>query len=512
MSTIVVTKNGVDITNKIEFASMSFESQMGAVPGEIEFDVKDVDQTFTAATGDEIVITLDGVTIFGGYLLQAGKKHHFPADDTVTILPADNPNRLWSLRGVDYNILFDKRILRIPSDYLKIPDPIGPAPMDDASALNNMVTNLFDLSDIAGVDATAVYTYDASTGSPDGYQPLQQGTTLRATMDALAVWGGLYYFRPTKVLFFGPQETQEAVWGFSDTPDNGPIPDDYATQPLWGARDIEVTEDGSLIINDAFVWGGSEFAGNGTTVVGHVDNSTSISDHGRWQYAETHFGEVNFKNQAGVDARANVIVTDNVAGTDPGGTTRGFVRPQYSVKLTWFDRNVPVDPNTGFRAHLVAGMLVPFEFSTLGISLVLPMRSIRVTFPGQSETGEPIPQFDGTASLQLSDSNWLWQYLLRKHPVTEIISSGTGAGGSSLPYGSKVFLTPTPDPDSSTTVFTLPISYIAGTTEVYIDDGTGGVRLFAPDDYTESDPEAGELTFTTAPATGTTLVIGARSA
>lgn len=504
MSNIVISQNGSDITNRIEFASASFESQMGAVPGEFEFDVKDEDQSFSAVTGDEITVDLDGVRYFGGFVMQASLKHHFPADDTVTIDPGDNPNRLWHLRGVDYNIILDKRVLRNLSDLLSIPAHIGPAPITDAEVIPRLMDRYFDVDDIDTESyLSPVYTYSAATGDPDGYQPLQQGTTMRATMEDFAKWGALYYINASKGLFFGGAETTEALWGFSDVPDNGPIPDDFITKPLHGARDIEVIEDGSLIINDAFVWGGSEWAGNGTTVVGHVDNATSIDDHGLWQYAETHFGEGAFKIQAGVDARANVIVTDNVAGTDPGGVTRGYVRPQYSVKLTWFDRNVPFMPEDTLRAHLVAGMLVPFSFETLGISLTLPMRQIKLTFPGQAPDGSPIPQFDGLASLQLSDPYYLWQYLLRKHPVVPIISSGTGG---SLPYGSKVYLTPTPAMDGVETVFNIAISYIAGTTEVYID----GQRFFSPD-YTETDPETGEITFASAPS-GTTMVVGARSA
>lgn len=503
MSFIVIQQNGVDITSRVEFASASFEAQMGAVPGEFEFDVKDEDQSFSAVTGDEITMDLDGVRLFGGYVMQASLKHHFPADDTVTIAPGDNPNRLWTLRGVDYNILLDKRILRDLSNLLKIPDPIGPAPIYDSDVLPTLLSTYFDAADISTANATPVFQYTAATGDPRGYQPLAQGTTLRASIESLAIWGAIYYIDALKNLQFGTAETTEALWGFSDTPDNGVIPDDFSTKPLHGARDIEVIEDGSLIINDAFVWGGSEWAGNGTTVVGHVTNPTSVADHGLWQYAETHFGETGFKIQAGVDARANVIVTDNVAGTDPGGVTRGYVRPQYSVKLTWFERNVPFVPMDVLRAYFKPGALVPFEFNTLGISLTLPMRQIRITFPGLNPDGSPVPQFDGLASLQLSDPYYLWQYLLRKHPTTQLISSGTGG---SLPYGSKVFLTPDPAMDGVETVFTIPISYISGTTEVYID----GQRFFSPD-YTETDPEAGEITFATAP-TGTTLVVGARSA
>ena len=58
-----------------------------------------------------------------------------------------------------------------------------------------------------------------------------------------------------------------------------------------GFRQVEATEDGSFLANDALVWGGSKFAGPaGATVFDRVEAGTSESDHGRWQYSETHFG------------------------------------------------------------------------------------------------------------------------------------------------------------------------------------------------------------------------------
>jgi hypothetical protein len=70
-------------------------------------------------------------------------------------------------------------------------------------------------------------------------------------------------------------------------------------------------------------------------------------------------------------------------------------------------------------------------------------------------------------------------------------------GTNPAPYGSRLAIEPLPATDSTTTVFHLPDdrAYIAGTTEVYL---TGSI-LRRGVDYTESDPNNGEITLVSPP-------------
>src|SRR5205085_3152847 len=66
-----------------------------------------------------------------------------------------------------------------------------------------------------------------------------------------------------------------------------------------------------------------------------------------------------------------------------------------------------------------------------------------------------------------------------------------------------------PQPDGVTRLFTLPVGYIAGTVEVYIDGAhlTPGSTF----DYVETSPGAGQVTLTVAPAAGSTILITCRT-
>lgn len=82
------------------------------------------------------------------------------------------------------------------------------------------------------------------------------------------------------------------------------------------------------------------------------------------------------------------------------------------------------------------------------------------------------------------------------------INSGTFAtGSSSFVYGEQVNETPT----GSLAVFTVDNAYIAGSTQVYVDGQLQ--QRGAGNDYTESTPSTGEITFTYNPASGSIILV-----
>lgn len=598
-STVVIRYDGTDITNDVMPAGTRFESLNNAAQGSMSMTVRDKDQAYDFVTGKEITLEIDGVPMWGGYLTRVQRKFAFPAVDTTTVPPGLVKSRLWVLTGVDFNVLFDKRIVRNPDDFLhQLPNYTSED--FDGAMIRFMLTasKYFDVDDgvfdvTSQVEDTDAYrTYHALTngsissgattvtvdqvdlypaffpfyaiikddpvtggnreivkvtgltsltfdieraampdwylGSPTSavahgsgswfqhFTPsawLQQGSLLRAQMEDFTQFSGaVFYFAPDKVLHHHALEHEEARWGFSDRPNKNAItasPASYQGATI-GPRSLDAVTDGEILINDAFIWGGSEWSGDGQTVFARRQNSTSIADHGLWQTAEVHFGEDGFKIQAGVDARAKVIVEGGA--TVGGGFNPGLAYNQWQVSLSWFAHDVP--EISGQHDHLVAGQLVHTElqvFAVGGFPLeqILPLRSLAISFPASKGNSLSYVQFDGTFGLQIGDPYTLWRYLLRATQLGQANAIPSTVDGSNpAPYGSILAAEPTPAPDSSTTVFYLPDGrgYIAGTTEVYVQ----GQRLRRGVDYVESNAIAGQLTFAAAPDGSTWLWVVCR--
>lgn len=525
-SEIVIEINGTDITNKVLFSSARFESQLGAVPGTAELIIKDVDQTFEVVTGDELTLDIDGIRLWGGFILNPRRIFALPVVDTT--VPANVEARQFHLSAVDYNVLFDKRVIHNPDDHLHhLPFFTLNQTMGDL--LRDVLFALYlDLDDdgldtTTFVDDTFVPRFDPD-GNPDpdaskkGAWP-QQGSYWRKAMDDFAQYGAIYYIDGSKNVHFHEAETIVAPWGFSDVPNELPLPNAAAT---YGMREYEDIKDGSAMANDALVWGGSEWAGSGGTVFSRKQNATSIAAHGRWQYPEVRFGEL--RTQGEVTARANVIVSGNTTGAVGGDTARGLSVDQKQVRVTWFGHNVPL--LTGNKAHLKAGQVVTITMYTMtedgGVNplvIILPLRTVRISFPTLPPDGAPedpltFVRFDGYFGVQLSDPWWMWKLLRDMSPSvrTPNMIATANASTPATVYGALGSFEPSPATNSSQTVFTIPFAYITGTTQVFR-GLPGALALQTPGvDYTESTPENGEITFTSAPSTAQDLWVVCRVA
>lgn len=492
-STIVVRYNGTDISSGCLFAETTFESQMAAIPGTFRVVVSDPNHTYSFITGKEITLDVDGVRMYGGYLLNVAKEYAFPADKTTN--PALTKSRRWVLTGVDYNILFEKRVQYNHTNHIKANAKVGAAGIYDGAVIRTYFTTWFD--DLTGFDFTNttnikdVYLYSG------GYLPMTPGTTMKAELDNMALWGAVYYIDADKKFHWIPIQDTAAPWGFSDKPSLADTP------PTIGFRDGEMTEDASSVVNDAFVWGGSEWAGTGTVVYDNKSNSTSITNHGRWQYAEVRVGESDFKNQASVTARAKLIVDGNVVGASPQGT-KGLVEPEKQFVGTWFAHDVPS------AAHLRPPAVVYINMQVFGFNMSVPLRQVQVSFPGLDATGKAFVQFTGLFGVLMTDPYWLWAYLKKQQGQT-VSGLYSGATNATLnpAYGSYYQDVPNQTANGTRTVFTIgnaggpTFTYIGGTVIAF----KNGLALIAGVDYTESDPANGEITFTTAPDSGSTLYI-----
>jgi len=504
-----------DITGNVIYADAYFEMQAAAVPGSFHITVKDPDQTLWFVSGGVIDLTVGGTRMFGGYISVRTMDFFFSADRTdVPVM-----TRRWSLDGVDFNGILDKRVLRYLTKMTEAPPDVAVANASDAHILS-LFDQYFDLGFTGGntIDATSMVTH-VNNFTVKWKWPTP-GSTMRQVLDALVIettihgqvaciyWLDAY----AQINWLALQDTM-APWGFSDIPSTGgPI-------TFIGWRDGSASEDGSSVINDVFIWGGSPLGSNGTVRVAHKDNTDSIDAHGLWQMAEAHPGEEGYKSQGEVDARANALISGDTSGTGSMGT-QGLVNPDTQYSLTWFAHDVPLDG--GVRQHLIPGNVTTlnlWSFSNDGgitpFAIDVPLRQVRVTFPtlpsdNPSEEMLSFVQFQGTFGLQLADPVWWWAFLRRMRPAPQAAPIITTTGtSSSFPYGSYFTGYPKESPNGTRTVFSIAPTYMPGTLEVYI----GGIpqTSAAFSETNPAEPTGGTFTFITAPVSTDVIVCTCRT-
>jgi hypothetical protein len=514
---IVYTSPGggpTDITNSVLYADAYFESQSAAVPGSFHLTVKDPGQTLLFKSGGVIELWVGGTKMFGGFITVPTRDFFLPADDTSKPIRS----RRWSLDGIDFNYLLDKRRLRYPANWTGfVPAiPVG-ANCNDKHVIS-LFADYFDLDFSGGKTLDVTSKVVKENDFTVKFVWPQQGATMRETLDAIVIettihgqLACVYWVDADAKLNWLALQTTSAPWGFSDIPDGS---------SFIGWRDGSVSEDGSSVINEDFIWGGSPLGTNGAIVIAHKTNEYSIAAHGRWQLAENHPGEDGYKNQSEVNARANALISGDTSGTNPVTGAQGLVNPDEQYSLTWFSHDVPLSGDV--RQHLVPGMVTTlnlWSFSEDGgetpFAIYVPLRQVRVTFPtlASEYPGEnrSFVQFQGTFGLQMADPVWWWAFLRRMRPAPQaapIITTSNGSG--SFPYGSYFSDAPRETPNGSRTLFSIVPTYMPGSLDVYI-NGIPQEKGISFTETTPDEPTGGTFTFATAPVSGDHIVCQCRT-
>lgn len=489
-SEVVIKVAGVDVSHDVIYSTAVFEAQMAAVPGLFSFSVRDRDMIYDFLPGAEVTLDIDGTRSYGGWALQPTAAYAFPAADTSDLSAVKG--RIWKLAGPDFNYLLDKRVLRRTDHPTSlIPTLIGSI-TDDAVIRTHFPTYFdipagFDFTDASRILTTHTYS---GTGY-DRYTFPTLGTKMRDVLNDLAEWGGVFYIDASKRLNYVPVQNTLAPWGFSDVP-NGIT--------TIGFRDGDLTDDITSIANDVFVFGGSEWAGDGDVVVARRQNTDSMDLYGRWQLVENDLGNPKYKIQAQVDARANTLI-NGADGTSYVLGSLGLVHPEKQFRATWHGHKVPIIG--GVHRHLQPGEAVTVELQTFDITVTVPMRQVRITFPtldGRDSPSTAYVKFEGFFGLMMSDPYWLWAYL-KKAPNRQHFVVTANDSSVNPPHGARYQGVPTPAPDGVTTNFFIPFPYVADSYSLFADE-----RLKRKGSYwTESDPAAGKITISPAPAGGTSL-------
>jgi len=528
-SDIVIKLDGVDITNKVVYKESSFTSQANPIAGSFNLVLEDKDQDFDVTAGEKVQLWIDGVPLFGGYVMSIGRSNFFPAVDTKNVAPNAIKTRKWILQGPDFNILFDKRVIRNDQDFDKAPKvPKGKRTITKAfrHLMNNYIDVPAGLNYHKDVDwITTQYGSDKHGGLYVGL-----GSTWREQMDDFADNGAIvYYIDGAFSLHMHEYEVQRPSWLFSDK---------YfpAATNVVNFREGEFTEDFTGIVTEALVWGGSSLAkpgedletsegigvvfakypdGVANTATWHGRKQTKakeeeaigrLNKYGRWQMAEMNIGQDNYLTKGSVKNRAYVIINGPPGEVPTMGIQGGFNRPLPTMRCKWYAHDVP-----NFD-HIRPGYITDFILYTQGTSLnkplvsTMPLRSMTITFPsipGDNPTNENISwvMFEGEFGLSFSDSRHMWRALNRiRRKVgknARQISSNITVDSENATPGSTATLEPNESPDGSRTEFTFPYTFYQDNIEIYLN----GLRQRRSYDYIYSATD-GTLTFSTAPARG----------
>lgn len=532
-SNVTITVGGTDITRNVLYPSAKFEAQASAGVGTFAFTVKDTARSLSFVTGNEVVLTLDGKRYYGGYLMQVGSRFAFPVVNTSNLSAVTA--RQHALAGVNYNVLFDRLVVRNTADYLHaLPGAPG------TTMAGHLVEDLAQYLDLPAGLNTTTFVDDVAPVIPQEQVDVggtfvwvnagEQGVKWREEMKWVTLYNGaVYYIDADKRLHFHAPESLFSRWGFSDRPNRATVSSTATnwTGATYGFREMETEEDITSMTNDILVWGGSHFISStdpndpSGVVFARRQNADSIGAHGRWQTAENRMGEL--KVQSAVDSLAEAIVPPAGSDAPPGVGSDGIIRnrswPNRTLRLSWYAHDVPTMTN-GVKDHLTPGDIVTIILYVHGrgeanpLILTLPLRRITISFPtlpgeGTNPTNatQTYVRFDGEFGLSLDDPYNLWEAILaaRSRTSSSLITTTTSPGG--MWQGA-----PDEAPDGSRKTFTLstngtPIVYAGGTSEVYL----GGLRLRQGADYSES-PTTGTITLFVAPSTGTTFWVIVRLA
>lgn len=517
--------NETDIANNAVIANATFTSAANATPGECEVHLRDMNRNLSFISGRRLKLRIDGQVMWAGFVFIPGRGSFLPSGDGKT----NTLTRKWVLRGVDNNAILDRRILYSSANYLKKIPNVSVNTFDGAllrQALDQYADMPSWLDIVTQVDDVVVPAGQDITPTKPWAWP-QQGSKMRVIFDDLARFSAaVFYVGPDDKVHYHAIQNKECSWGFSDRPNHAAINSLTGFDGAYtGFRELNADEDGSQLATDAFVWGGSSFAGVGGTVFKRATDTALEAIHGKWQWSETHFNEENYKLQAGVDQRANMIVFGNPSGTaggaEPGSVVgegpRGLRFSQWAFSFDWSQKDVP--RLAGVRRHLYPGDVVPIQLwgfsqdnGVTPFTKILPLRSLRISFPSGAKNGRAHVQFGGTFDLRNDDSKFLWKYLRNREPKINSFSvAGINDTSSDAPYGGFGQFVPLEAPDGVRTVFTIKFPYIASTSQLYHDTGDGLILRLRGSYYTELSPDVGTIQLASPPAIGTSLYVTVRT-
>jgi len=343
-----IVVDGLDITTHCDIKRSVFEMHAGPLPGTAKVYVRDLDHSLSIATGSEITLDIESLRVWGGYVMSITREYAFPVDDTS--VPSSTP-RYFVLDCSDYNILFSKRFIRNKAHETERV-PKYPAGKHDDEIVLDLFHNYLDLEGDGLTHTKVRYVgtpQEDNPGSP-AVPAMSWATAMRNTA---LMPGAIYYIDADKDLAYADVDVTDAPFALSDTP-NGTT--------TFGYRDMAIVEDGTMLANDAFVWGTG--LGQNSMTFKRYQEETSKAEHGLWQWSD--YRQDLYKPQS-VLKRATTYIDGSTQNN------RGHKDPAITIRCTMA------------KPGLRAGMKVRFICGVHGFDDVIPVRSMRVRFVNNDE-------------------------------------------------------------------------------------------------------------------------------
>lgn len=513
-SDISIKLDGVEIGDRVVYEQTSFDSQANPVQGSFRVVCRDMEQDFSPDIGAKVTCHIDGVPLFGGYVMRISRGNFFPAADTSA--PASVRSRKWVLEGPDYNVLFDKRVLYDPNDYASALEvPAGKRTI--SKAFRYLMENFIDvpagLDYISNVDTIAtMYGTDENGGLYVG-----QSKTLREQMDDFADNGAvIYYIDADFKVHLHEYEQVMSPWTFVDVAANG------VTSVAF--REGEYSKDFTRVATEALVWGGSTIrkpTGPGGDIVfakypdapaadatwfGRLQSAEReqaaldrISTYGRWQIAEERAGQGNYLTLGSVKNRAFVIINGPPGAVPTHGVEGGFSKPIETMRAVWFAHDVPSSQ------HIRPGYLQTFILYSQGnggnpLVTTLPCRQMKVSFPTvptDNPGGQTYVRIEGEFGSSYSDSRHLWKFLKKNRGRIGGATVVVDNYSDSAPPGALATVWPDESANGIRTSFTYPYTFYLDQFDLFLN----GLLQRPNIDYTY-DADTKKVTFSAALQTG----------
>jgi hypothetical protein len=458
----------------VVFAQTTFQAIAGAQPGTCEVTLKDPNNELSFTEGSEIRCVIDGVAMWGGFLMQIERGFFF----------SDRPVRKWVLHGVDYNILFDKLYLYNHDNpglslHKNAPYPQGTI---DRDYLVSEMRNDSDIKLVLGgrINYQSLIS-EIGTINPDGPGiPVNPGASLRALFQdcsgiVLADQPGavIWYINPDRRVVYAAQDTNIAPFSVSDN-----------SSTDVGCRNLVLTTDISNLRNNVVLFANSLNPDPHASPPPYLlyrrnEMTASVGQYGLWQYSE----QVPHWSQAWLNARSTKLLFQNGTPAQRG---------------SW----------TMFRPGLYPGMIVTVASDAYGVVENLPVRSIDISFPTPHYA-----QIDVQASFDTLDPWGLLLALKRPptrgfiQPTMQTVDLTRYPAGSTPPYVAPFTLVTEKPKALGGNRYQTTYAYIRYSMSVWVGGGhldtSGGLSSdgsFVDGTYAEDDPDNGIFTLYTPPA------------
>lgn len=351
---VQITVGGVDVTNDVDYRRSRFTTTSNGQAGTAEIWVRDLDREWAFVTGSEIIVRFRGIRMWGGYLANVRRQYVFASGTGLSEEP-----RYLLLDGVDYNVLFNKRVYFDPGDTDDMFVKRWPNGTRDEVVINELVNDYLTLDDdgltfdIQHVGTPALSQTSCNPDAPDVFGIGSAGWLWGEVMNAVvSQTGAVYCIDPDKVFRHVDDSDKQSRFGWggvSDAPDN---------VNTLGYRDVEFVHDGARLTNDHLQWG----AGQGSASLGftRVTDSTSLATHGRWQTGELRYDMYCAES---IEERAETWVYGSPQNRRGGKDDR--ISARFTVHEPYFR----------------VADVITVESTEYDLSYTLPIRHAEITFP-----------------------------------------------------------------------------------------------------------------------------------